>query len=197
MQDKIMALTGTLDTIRDHTQGPKISAGELIKALNSRGYGPLLIGPALITILPTGAIPGVPSLCALLVILISVQILIRRSHPWLPKRLTHMAFDRDQFLRAVEHIKPYTQKIDAFTYPRFSFLIQDNVKPFIAVISIALSIAIMILGFIPFMAMIPAFGILCLGVGLTARDGLLFMVSFMICAASLWALPYGLSKILG
>lgn len=186
------ALTGTLDAIRDETAGEKISIGDLVDALNSRGYGPLLIGPSLITILPTGAIPGMPSLCALIIIFVSAQLLMGRSHPWLPARLSRISFGRAGFLHALEKARPYTRKIDRLIYPRFKFLIQDSFQPVIALLSIGLSIAIMILGFIPFMAILPASGILLLGLGLSARDGLLFALSFVVAAITLWLLPYGL-----
>ena len=193
--NEVKALTATLDNIRDDTSGDEISVGDLVSALNSRGYGPLLIGPAIITILPTGGIPGVPSICALIIIFVSVQLLFGRENPWLPSKLKNFTFKRQKFIDALEKTKPYTRKIDKLIYPRFKFLIQDQFRPFIAVLSILLSIAIMILGFIPFLAALPASGILFLGLGLTAKDGLLFSLSFVICLISLFALPYGLTLI--
>tara|TARA_B100001989_G_scaffold251684_1_gene231497 strand:- start:1172 stop:1762 length:591 start_codon:yes stop_codon:yes gene_type:complete len=191
------ALTQTLEVIKDDTKGQKIDVAELVEVLNSRGFGPLLVGPAIIIILPTGAIPGMPSICALLIIFVSAQILMGRSQPWIPKSLKSFSFSREKFLEALSIAKPYAQKIDKLIYPRFKFLIQDSLKPIIAIISILLSIAIMILGFIPFAAALPASGILLLGLGLTARDGLLFAISFIICIGSLALLPYGYSAIFG
>ena len=182
------ALSDTLDTIRDDTDGDSISAQQLVEALNSRGYGPLLIGPALITILPTGAIPGMPDVCALIVILVSVQILFGRRHPWIPKRLARFSFSRDKFLRSLEKAKPYTQKVDKVIYPRLKYLTEPRFEPVVALVSILLSVAIMIMGFIPFLAALPASGILFLGLGLVGRDGLMLVLSFLICLASLWGM---------
>jgi hypothetical protein len=189
----VKALTDTLYAIRGDTGGDTIDVEELIGALDSRGYGPLLMGPALISLLPTGALPGVPAICAVLIILVSVQILIGRSQPWVPKRFQNMSFSRDKFLKALDKAEPYTKKIDTFIYPRFKFLIREELKPVIAFISILLSIAIMILGFIPFLAMLPASGILLLGMGLSGRDGLLLSIAFAICVISLGSLPYAWS----
>ncbi|WP_155859904.1 exopolysaccharide biosynthesis protein [Kordiimonas gwangyangensis] len=184
----IHALTGTLDTIRDGTEGDEISVNALIEALNSRGFGPLLIGPALITILPTGAIPGMPDVCALIVILMSLQILFRRKHPWIPKRLAEFSFSRDKFLSALEKAKPYTRRVDKVIYPRLKYFAREEFEPVIAVMAILLSVCIMIMGFIPFLAALPASGILFLGLGLVGRDGLMLVFAFFIFLASLWGL---------
>ncbi|WP_417451599.1 exopolysaccharide biosynthesis protein [Kordiimonas sp.] len=182
------ALTGTLETIREETDGDEISVDALVEALNSRGYGPLLIGPALITILPTGAIPGMPDVCALIIILVSLQILFGRTHPWIPARLARFSFSRDKFLHALEKAKPYTGKVDKVIYPRLTYLADNRFEPAIAVVSIVLSVCIMIMGFIPFLAALPASGILFLGLGLVGRDGLMLLVASVIFFVSLFVL---------
>ena len=45
--------------------GDTTSLGEVIERFEDRGFGPLLLMPALIALLPTGAIPGVPTLCGI------------------------------------------------------------------------------------------------------------------------------------
>lgn len=195
MPKEIKSITDTLETMKEETQGDTIEMGELVEILNSRGYGPILLGPALIVVLPTGAIPIVPDICALIIIFISVQILFRKQHPWLPQRLMKFSFSRVKMLKAIRWAKPWAQRLDKIFYPRFKFLVRAEFKPFVAIISILLSFAIMVLGFIPFAAMLPALGIFFLALGLTARDGLLFILSFVICGASLASLPYAFSAI--
>jgi len=193
----MLALTGTLEALNDETTGEEVSVVDVVEALNSRGYGPLLIGPALITILPTGAIPGVPAVCALLIIFISAQILIKKSHPWLPKKLRDFNFKREKLLSALNKAKPYTQKVDKLIYPRIRFLTGDAAKPVIAISSILLSLAIIVLGFIPFLAALPAAGILLLGLGLSGRDGLFVILAFLICLISLSIVPVFWATITG
>jgi len=191
-------LTATLEAIRDETeQGEHINVEELMAALNSRGYGPLLIGPALITVLPTGAIPGVPAISALLIIFVSVQILFKKKQPWIPKRFKQASFSRKKFVSGLEKVKPYTQKIDSLFYPRMQFLVRHEIQPLIALLCILMSICIIILGWIPFLAMLPASGILLLGLGLSAKDGLMVSISITIMLGSLYALFTMWSSIFG
>ena len=189
-------LTTTLETIRDDTsENETMTVEDLINALNSRGYGPLLIGPALITVLPTGAIPGIPAICAILIILVSIQILLRRTSPWMPKRIKSVSFSRKKFIQGLNKIKPYTQKIDALIYPRLEFLIGHEIQPLIAIFCIIMSVGIIILGWIPFLVMLPASGVLFMGLGLSARDGLFISISFAIMLSSLIALYFMWSNI--
>lgn len=182
-------LTSTLTAIHEETQaGEHINIGDLIEALNSRGYGPLLIAPALITLLPTGAIPGVPAVCAVLIGLISIQILMGSKQPWLPQKLKDFSFSRKRFIKTLNKIKPLTKKIDRLFHPRLEFLVRHEIQPVIAILCLLLAVSIIILGWIPFLAMIPAGAILLMGLGLSTHDGLLIAIALVFTTGSLIAL---------
>lgn len=57
----------TLNIVKNDVKGRDIAFGDVAQSLNHRGFGPLLLAPALITILPTGAIPGVPAISGLFI----------------------------------------------------------------------------------------------------------------------------------
>lgn len=182
-------LTSTLTAIHEETQaGEHINIGDLIDALNSRGYGPLLIAPALITLLPTGAIPGVPAVCAALIGLISIQILMGSKQPWLPQKLKDFSFSRGRFMKTVNKVKPLTRKIDRLFHPRLEFLVRHEIQPVIAILCLLLAVSIIILGWIPFLAMIPASAILLMGLGLSTHDGLLIAIALVFTTGSFAAL---------
>jgi hypothetical protein len=190
-------LTNLIQYMCKNTEGKKVDLVTLLETLNARGFGPLLAGPSIITIMPTGAIPGVPAFCALLIILVCAQILLGNTHPWVPKKVRNFSFSRDKFLHYAGKCTPYTQFIDKLIYPRMSFLVKGKAEYLVALICILLAISIIILGFIPFAALIPASGVLLLGLSLMGRDGLLFIIALLFAAASLALAPYGISKILG
>ena len=72
-----------MDDLLDKTTG-EVSVGDVVNKFESRGFGPLLLLPALIALLPTGAIPGVPSICGVTLCIICLQIAFGDEHPWLP-----------------------------------------------------------------------------------------------------------------
>lgn len=180
-------LTDILEAIEDKSSGTKIDFDEMVEALKHRGFGPLLIGPALIVVLPTGAIPGVPSLCAIMIILISGQLVFGKRFPWIPQRLKDISFERKKYQDAVKKAKPYTEWIDGFFHPRFKFLTEDIAQRIIAVICIALSLLMIAFELVPFAAALPALAILLFGLSISIHDGLLTLIGLilMVCAVSI------------
>lgn len=184
------ALTDTLQTIQDKSKGDNITIEELVEALNARGFGALLIGPSLIAVMPTGAIPGIPSVCAILIILIAVQMVIGRHYPWVPERLKNISFDRNKYMKAVDKAKPYTEWIDGFFHERLKFLTQESAQRVVALLCIFLALAMMPLELVPFAASLPAVTILLFGLSLSVHDGLLASIGFGLMAATLCTVPY-------
>ncbi len=68
-------------------QADSVTIDELVQHFQSRGFGPLIMFPALIAGLPTGAFPGVPSIFGLCIALISLQLVWGKQYPWLPKKV--------------------------------------------------------------------------------------------------------------
>jgi len=64
-------------------------------------FGPMPAMPAFIVPTPIGAIPSVLSITGVTILLIALQILLGRRHPWLPTRLMRLETDA-QRLQTVE-----------------------------------------------------------------------------------------------
>lgn len=66
-------------------QSTEVSIGDLVASAGQSTFAPLILVPGLIMLAPgIGDIPGVPVLMGLLVILVVVQMLMKRRHLWLP-----------------------------------------------------------------------------------------------------------------
>lgn len=183
-------ITETLEAIKDDTNGSKIALEDVVESMQRRGFGPLLMGPALLTVLPTGAIPGIPALCAVMIILIAVQIVAGRTHPWLPSRLKNFKFSRKKYSRALEKARPFTQWVDQHTHRRFEFFTKDPAPRLVAFISLLLAVAIIPIGFIPMVPALLAAPIVFFGVGLTAKDGLFTGIGFVSMGAGVAGVYY-------
>lgn len=170
-----------------------MSIQDLLESLNSRGYGPLLIAPALIAALPTGAIPTVPTICAIMIISIAVQMLMGRSYPWLPVWIRKYSFSRKKFIYATGKIKLYTKSIDKIIFPRLKFMAHKTFLPFIAVSCILMAIVMSVVELIPFLAVIPAICVMLIGMGISGKDGALIIASLTIFFGSLAMIPLGIS----
>lgn len=185
--------TKIMDALRDvrrETTGDVISLGDIATVLNNRGFGTLLIIPSLLVVLPTGAIPFLPAVCALFICLICVQMIMGRDTPWLPERLTRASIKRPVYESAVKKASPFVKKLDSLTHPRLKVLTLPVTERLIAVLCIALALIIMVVAVIPFAADLPAFAILLFALGLSARDGLLTFLGLVVVASLFFILPW-------
>ena len=180
-------LTDMLDQLREvgeNGEGEQTSVGEIIRHFESRGFGPLILIPGLIAALPTGAIPGMPIICAAWVLLVAIQMLFGRSNPWLPARLREFSFDRDKLQSAAEKAKKVSRRVDKLLKHRLDALTGPACRRVVALVSVLLAVAMVPIGLIPGLVFIPALAITLFGLGLTARDGALIVIGFVLAAAS-------------
>ncbi|MDF9435735.1 MULTISPECIES: exopolysaccharide biosynthesis protein [Chromohalobacter] len=181
MESRI-SLTQLLEKLDDANDGRTIHLQDVVDTFQSRGFGPLVTLPALLALLPTGGVPGVPSLCAIFIALIAVQQLFGRQSPWLPRKLRERGISHDKLHRSVERVRPWTRRIDRLLAQRLDILLQPVARRFIAVLVIALALAMIPLELLPFAAAMPALAITVIGLGMTADDGLLLLIGVLLAA---------------
>lgn len=181
-----MNLSDVLKKIANDTSGEKTTINDVVEELESRGYGPLLIAPALLAILPTGAIPFVPSLCALSIFLIAIQLVFNKSHPWLPKKLRELEMEREKLVDGLDKFIPYTEKIDVLFKPRLSALTGNTGKRIVSLLCGITALLMIPLEVVPFAAAIPASAVIFMGVGLSTKDGIVTILGVILSAVSVW-----------
>ncbi|ABE59848.1 MULTISPECIES: exopolysaccharide biosynthesis protein [Chromohalobacter] len=181
MESRI-SLTQLLEKLDDANDGRTIHLQDVVDTFQSRGFGPLVTLPALLALLPTGGVPGVPTLCAIFIALIAVQQLFGRQSPWLPRKLRERGISHDKLHRSVERVRPWTRRIDRLLAQRLDILLQPVARRFIAVLVIALALAMIPLELLPFAAAMPALAITVIGLGMTADDGLLLLIGVLLAA---------------
>lgn len=176
----MLNLTEILTNIHEDIEGDEIRLGEVVRRFEGRGFGPLLLAPALIAILPTGAIPGVPTICAIFIILISGQILIGKHHPWLPKRIRQFSVSKLKFQKGFERVKPWTRRFDRLLSQRLEVLTGEIGTRIVAMIAIILALLMIPLELIPAACAVPGISIGFFAVGLSAKDGLFTLFALLV-----------------
>lgn len=182
-------LTGVLESVDESTNGKKLKFHDIVKSLEKRGFGPLILAPALLAALPTGVIPTIPTLAGLLIVFISVQAVMGRDHPWVPKRLRDVSIKKDRFDDMLDRVKPYTKFVDRFIHPRMSWAINHITVRAVAAICILLALTLPPLELIPFAATIPATAIVFFALGISARDGLMILIGLTLTIGGAIAVP--------
>lgn len=110
VNDDLKKITDVLEDVEYKIRDDQLYLGKIIDTFPHRGYGPLLLTAAMIIVLPTGGIPGVPTVLGGVIFFISIQLVMGRSSPWVPERLRQLHFKKSTFDNAVEKIKPVTKK---------------------------------------------------------------------------------------
>lgn len=183
---RTLNITQTLDKLLDDSDGKAISIDDVVSSLESRGFGPLLLAPALIAFLPTGAIPGIPSVCGILIFLVAIQRLMGKKHPWVPSKLRDVDFDRERFSKGLDWVRPWTEKLDKLFRPRLTFLFSPLMSWIIAALCVVFGLLMIPLELVPMAAAAPALAIILAAIGLSTRDGIFLIMSFVFFTATLW-----------
>ncbi|WP_137166762.1 exopolysaccharide biosynthesis protein [Salinimonas lutimaris] len=177
-------LTGMLDVLTDDNSAQDVSLGDVVASFEDRGFGPLLLIPALLALLPTGAIPGVPSLCGVTLFLICSQLVAGRDSPWLPAWLKNRAVSQHKLNRAVKKARPWCERLEKFFCHRLDAVTGPVSRRFLALFSGLMALAMIPLELMPFAAAMPALAITVTALGLTYKDGAAVIVGVLLQAGT-------------
>lgn len=178
------ALGDILDRLVERTSG-RVTLDELLEAVGSRGFGPMVAAIGFIAVAPSGAIPGVPTICAVLILLVCAQIFLPRNHPWLPAPMRRISFPHDRLRKAVEKAGPVVRCIDGWFGRRLTGLTGRAMEPLVAGVCALMALTMPPLEVVPFAGAAPASAVVVLGVALTARDGVMTLLGLILCVVAL------------
>lgn len=180
----------TLRDFKRDVKGERVSIKDMLVVLNNRGFGGVLIILCLIELLPTGTIPGVPSLVATLIILVSGQILLGRRHLWVPKFLGQKTISYSKMDKGFKKIMPVVRWVDSWTRERWPILISHPAERLSALAIITLALSFYPLELVPFASSIPSFIIAMFGVSFITKDGLLSLLTWIIAGGGAISIGY-------
>ena len=149
---------------------------QILATVGRRAYGPLLLFVGLFSISPATVVPGMTWLSATLALVISLQMAVGQHRPWLPRRLLDASVSRDGLMKGIGALRPWARRIDALLKPRLTFFAAQPFVNLIALLCVALALITFPLGFVPFAPLLPGVAIVLLGLGMTAKDGLVLLL---------------------
>ncbi|WP_338517848.1 exopolysaccharide biosynthesis protein [Alteromonas gracilis] len=177
-----MTLYEMLAKMQPRRQQDVFAFSDFWDVMEKRGFGPMLAFPSFLACTPIGAVPGVPSLAGATILLIALQILLGRRHPWLPQKIMSIECEADQLRSVVEKAKPYATRIDRFLVPRCFFMRHTLFRSLIALCCIGCGLIMVPLELIPFMGFIPALAVFIMAIGMAADDGAVALIGVSISA---------------
>lgn len=192
-RSEIRNLSSLLDVLQrkiDHDQtnggSDNVAIRDVLEAVGTRAYGPLLLIIGLVSISPATVIPGATWAFAVLTLLVALQLALHRRTPWMPRKALDMKVSERGMAKFIKASRPTAKAIDALVKPRFAFLAE---RPWTFIVAILIVLAALItfpLGLIPVAPLLPGVAIVLFGLGLTARDGLLLTLATLIVGGAFW-----------
>ena len=150
----------------------RVALGDVTRVLGERGYGVLMF----VLSLP-GAVPGVASIAAIPLALVSVQLVIGLPRPWLPRFLAARSLSRAEFARMVERIAPHLTWLERLLRPRLTILTGPVGERAIGAMCLILALLLTVPILFNWPLVIP---IALMSLAVLERDGVVAVLGFAI-----------------
>lgn len=180
VMERSMSLHELLRRMQRAGSNEKIAFGDLMSIMEKRGFGPMLAVPAFICSTPVGAIPGIPTVTGITIFLISLQVLLGMSSPWLPDTIRSIAIGRDSLDYGIEKVQPVVTRVDRFLIPRWFFMRQVVFRSFIAISCSMCGLMMVPLELVPFLGLVPAVAVFIMAVGMATDDGAVALLGLSV-----------------
>lgn len=156
----------------------RLSVDELMDAIGQRTFGPLLLVPSLIAVSPVGAIPGLPAVTSVVIVLVATAILLHHDHVWIPKWLGRRSVDAGKMERGLIKFRPVARFIDHLLMPRLAWLTRGVFFYVIAVLVLLIGLVTPILELVPLGGIPPNAAVVAFSLAIIAKDGLWALIAF-------------------
>ncbi|EBA11154.1 exopolysaccharide biosynthesis protein [Roseobacter sp. CCS2] len=173
------SLTEIVEKVIKTGEAEVVTVRDVIDAVGDASFAPVLLLPALAVATPLSGIPLFSSLMGLMIVLISLQMLLRRDRLWLPKWILRRNVKGDVVSKAFAYLRPAAAWLDDRTDKRLRLFVRRPMI-FVPQMVCAISGACMpLLEFIPFTSSIMGIGVALLALGMLARDGLALLLGMV------------------
>lgn len=173
----------TVEALEDLAENnEEVRIGDVLDEFGKRSFGPFLLVPALIELTPIGGIPGVPTLLALLIAMVAVQLLLGRDHVWLPEVIQRRAVGAKKLMKSAKKLEGVAAFLDRWFKGRLERFTGPQMQKIAAAVVVALCCTVPPLELIPFASSGPMLAIAAFGLAILVRDGLLMLVALALSA---------------
>ncbi|HER34735.1 MAG: exopolysaccharide biosynthesis protein [Halothiobacillaceae bacterium] len=151
----------------------------IMAALGTRSFGPVVLMIGVILVSPLSGIPGLPTTMAVVLLLVSVQLLMKREVFWLPRWLMRRHVSSHRLLKGLRWLDRPARFVDWWLQPRLCPLISDRGAVAIAVICVILSLGMPVLELVPFSTSAVGVAVSAFGLALVSLDGLFVLMGML------------------
>jgi hypothetical protein len=177
-------MSALIDTLLPRDGADRVSVRDVLERIGDGSFAPALLVVALILVSPLSAIPGMPTLGGVTILLIAVQWVLGRHHLWLPDILMRRSIAAKRMLQAVRFLRDPAVWIDRHTHHRLAVLTGQPFKLVALLVIIVTAATWPFLELLPMFTSVSAFAVSLFAIGLMTRDGAFVVAGYVFVAAS-------------
>ena len=178
----VRSLSEVLSEFIESIEAEKVSLADILEAFHERGFGIIWLIFAAPMALPIPVPPGINVLLATPLLLISVQMMLKRHTLWMPEKVKQRQFSSAKLKATLKAVIPWLRKIEVLVKPRLEFMTQSTMSSLAGFLGIFMALAVCVP--VPLSNTVPSFGIAMMAIGILNRDGL--AVIFGMLAGTIW-----------
>jgi hypothetical protein len=182
--EKLEDVESVLDSVEHAGDDDNVTVAEIVEEIGAEAFGPLLLVPSLVLVSPLSGIPGMPTIGAIIITLIAVQIVIGRKSLWLPGFVRNRSMNRMRLDKSIGYLRKPAGLIDRITRKRLSFLTEPPLDKIPALICVATGFFIPVFETVPFSVSIVASAVALFALAMVTKDGLAVILGLLVTAAS-------------
>lgn len=168
----------------------RVSLSALVRSWGQNSFLPILLVLALVVMSPLSGIPMLSSLCGIAIAVVSVQMLLKRDHLWLPEVVGRRTVPPRRLLGASRHMRRIADVFDRYTRADRLHQLVDRRGRVVTQTLCAVAGGLMpLLELVPFSSSVLGTAVLCFALSLSSRDGLLTVVGAVVLSL-VFALPW-------
>ncbi|MBT55726.1 MAG: polysaccharide synthesis protein exod [Mameliella sp.] len=171
-----LAISDRLDSLVAEAPGDSVSLDWILSQLHERAFGLFLLILALPCCIPF--LYGIPQIVSLPLMFVSVQILLGRRMPWLPRKLGARTVSTSGLASLARRAGPWLRRIEAVSRPRLGALTRRPIDRLVGLGLVVFSASIMVP--LPGTNTVPGFAVVVVAMGLLQRDGILVLVGAVL-----------------
>lgn len=175
-------LTHLLDALDAAGEGDEVSVQNILDAIGERSIMPVVLAISILLVSPLSGVPGIPTLSALILVLLIGQVFARRRHLWLPPFLRNRRLSRARLNKATGWLRRPAAWFDRHSHPRLRFLALNPMRQLALLLCLAIPLSWPFLELLPFFTSFGAGVVALLSFGLLTHDGYFLIAGYVVSA---------------
>jgi hypothetical protein len=184
--DEPVTISRRLAKLAEDAETETVTLDWLMEQLHERAFGLFLLVLALPCCIPF--LYGIPQIVSLPLMFISMQILMGRKVPWLPRSLGARTVTREALANLSVRAEPWLRRIEAVSRPRLATLTRAPMDQLVGLALVLFSASILVP--LPGTNTVPGIAVVIVAMGLLQRDGILVILGALLGTAWIGSLVF-------